>query len=71
MTIHGQDVGRWLIKQRQHATWTGLKAGYRRRLEQLGITPLPPPAEAEAEAPTKPATAPVGAFARGVAALTQ
>lgn len=66
MTIHGQDVGRWLNKQRQHATWTGLKAGQRERLEQLGIMPLAPPAEPET--PTETVKAPVGAFERGVAA---
>ncbi len=36
------DVGRWLQKQRQQATWTTLMDGQRERLEQLGITPLPP-----------------------------
>lgn len=69
MTIHGQDVGRWLNKQRQHATWAKLAAGQRERLEQLGITPLAPPAEAEA--PVKAAKAPLRAFELGMAALTQ
>jgi hypothetical protein len=63
MTIHGQDVGRWLNKQRQHTTWTKLTTGQRERLEQLGITPLAP--HAEPETPAEPATAPVGAFERG------
>lgn len=65
ITVHGMDIGRWLTKQRQHATWTTLKAGQRERLEQLGIVPLPP----EREVPAKPATAPLGAFERGIAAL--
>ncbi|WP_331732031.1 Helicase associated domain protein [Streptomyces sp. NBC_00989] len=67
MTIHGQDVGRWLNKQRQHATWATLKTGQRERLEQLGIVPLAPPAEA----PVKAANAPLGAFELGLAALAQ
>lgn len=61
------DVGRWLAKQRQHEVWDALMDGQRERLEQLGITPLTRPAEPET--PVKPATAPLGAFERGVAAL--
>ncbi|MFF1745708.1 helicase associated domain-containing protein [Streptomyces mirabilis] len=58
------DVGRWLRKQRQHATWQGLMDGQRERLEQLGIAPLAP----EPEAPAQRSTAPVAAFERSVAA---
>jgi hypothetical protein len=66
VTVHGMDVGRWLHKQRQHTVWAGLMDGQRERLEQLGITPLPP----EQAAP-KPSKAASGAFERGLAALTQ
>ncbi|MGW4882219.1 Helicase associated domain protein [Streptomyces sp. NPDC004262] len=69
VTVHGMDVGRFAAKQRQHEAWEGLMDGQRERLEQLGIVPLPPPAEPET--PAKPATAPVSAFERGVAALVQ
>ncbi|MEU5298595.1 DEAD/DEAH box helicase [Streptomyces umbrinus] len=67
VTVHGMDVGRWLHKQRRHAVWQELMDGQRERLEQLGITPLVP----ESEEPPKPSTTSVGAFERGVAALSQ
>ncbi|MET9062455.1 Helicase associated domain protein [Streptomyces antibioticus] len=66
VTIHGMDIGRWLVRQRQHDVWQGLSEGQRERLEQLGITPLPP--EAERQAPTMASS---GGFERGVAALAQ
>lgn len=67
LTVHGMDIGKWLAKQRTPKVWQALAAGQRERLEQLGITPPAP----EAEAPAKPSTAPVSAFERSVAALTQ
>ncbi|MGW9030044.1 Helicase associated domain protein [Streptomyces sp. NPDC055722] len=67
VTVHGMDIGRWLNKQREHATWTGLMGGQRERLEQLGIVPLPP----EQKAPAKAPKAASGAFERGIAALAQ
>ncbi|MES9807493.1 DEAD/DEAH box helicase [Streptomyces sp. CS081A] len=67
VTVHGMDIGRWLAKQRQPAVWAGLMDGQRERLEQLGVTPLTP----EPEETSKPSTAPVSAFERGVAALAQ
>ncbi|MGW1617039.1 Helicase associated domain protein [Streptomyces sp. NPDC002285] len=67
VTVHGQDIGRWLNKQRQHTTWTGLKAGQRERLEAIGVIPMAP----EPEASVEPSTAPVSAFERGIAALAQ
>ncbi|WP_327411372.1 Helicase associated domain protein (plasmid) [Streptomyces sp. NBC_01281] len=69
VTVHGMDVGKWLSKQRTSAVWQALSEGQRERLEQLGITPpapAPPP-----EVPKTPATAPVNAFEKGVAALAQ
>ncbi|MFI6494766.1 Helicase associated domain protein [Streptomyces sp. NPDC050564] len=67
VTVHGMDIGRWLHRQRQHNVWAALKAGQRERLEELGITPLPP----EQEAPVKTPKAALGAFERGLAALAQ
>ena len=67
VTIHGQDVGRWINKQRQQATWTTLSAGQRERLKQLGITPH----ALETQASAKPSTTSVRVFERGVAALAQ
>lgn len=68
VTVHGQDVGRWLRKQRQHTVWTGLTDGQRERLEALGVAPLPAPQE---EAPKEASRTASGAFDRGVAALAQ
>ncbi|CAM5331444.1 Helicase associated domain protein OS=Streptomyces chartreusis OX=1969 GN=HUT05_15090 PE=4 SV=1 [Streptomyces chartreusis] len=51
VTVHGMDVGRWLAKQCQHTTWAGLMDGQRERLEEPGITPLPPKQETPARAP--------------------
>ncbi|MFH8701361.1 hypothetical protein [Streptomyces chartreusis] len=45
------DVGRWLAKQCQHTIWAGLMDGQRERLEEPGITPLPPEQETPARAP--------------------
>lgn len=70
VTVHGQDVGRWLTRQRQHTTWAKLTDGQRERLKALGIAPLAPPPE-PATAPLEGSTGPVGAFERGVAALAQ
>ncbi|MFI6976783.1 helicase associated domain-containing protein [Streptomyces phaeochromogenes] len=67
ITCHAMDVGQWLARQRQNAVWTKLTDGQRERLEQLGITPLPPEPKASAKVP-KTAT---GAFEKGVAALAQ
>ncbi|MER5475256.1 Helicase associated domain protein [Streptomyces sp. NPDC002685] len=69
VTVHGMDVGKWLARQRTSAVWQGLSDGQRERLEQLGITPPAP--TPEPEVPATPATAPVSAFERGVAALAQ
>lgn len=66
VTAGGADVGRWLLRQRQHVVWEGLTPGQRERLAALGVTPLPP------QAPT--AGTPGGgmaAFERGCTALAQ
>ncbi|MFC9504785.1 Helicase associated domain protein [Streptomyces sp. NPDC057002] len=67
VTVHGQDVGRWLKRNREHTVWHGLVDRQRQLLEELGITPLPPEQEASAKAPKGGS----GAFERGVAALAQ
>jgi superfamily II DNA or RNA helicase len=67
VTVHGMDIGRWLERQRKHNVWQRLIDGQRKRLEQLGIVPLPP----EQEAPAKPSKDAAGAFERGIAALAQ
>ncbi|MFD5731187.1 helicase associated domain-containing protein, partial [Streptomyces sp. NPDC058368] len=42
-TVHGMDVGKWLARQRKPEVWQALTDGQRKRLEQLGITPLARP----------------------------
>lgn len=66
-TVHGMDIGKWLAKQRRPEVWQALHDGQRERLQQLGITPVAP----EPKTPVKPSTAPLSAFEKGVAALTQ
>ncbi|WSC97107.1 Helicase associated domain protein (plasmid) [Streptomyces sp. NBC_01754] len=62
VTVHGCDIGAWVSKQCRPDVWESLLPEQCDRLARLGITPQDP-------APEKPAA--VGAFERGVAALTQ
>lgn len=72
VTVRGEDIGRWLERQRQHVVWQGLGDGQRERLAGLGIEPLPAPAASKAgKTARKAAGAVSGAFERGVAALRQ
>ncbi|MFC8596687.1 DEAD/DEAH box helicase [Streptomyces atroolivaceus] len=64
VVVHGCDVGAWINRQREHAVWEALMPEQRRRLEGLGLTPLP-------AAPAKKKTTTAGAFERGVLALEQ
>ncbi|WP_436848734.1 helicase associated domain-containing protein [Streptomyces asoensis] len=70
VTVHGMDIGKWLARQRTRKVWQALSGGQRERLEQLGITPLAPALEPEAEEPGKASTS-LSAFERGVAALAR
>ncbi|MFE5740195.1 DEAD/DEAH box helicase [Streptomyces celluloflavus] len=67
VTVHGMDIGKWLARQRKPEVWAALSDGQRERLEAVGVVPHAP----EIKEPAKPSTAPVSAFERGVAALTQ
>ncbi|WP_432106210.1 helicase associated domain-containing protein [Streptomyces sp. bgisy091] len=64
VTVHGFDVGAWILRQREHTVWEGLLPEQRQRLEGLGLTPLP-------AAPAKKPAATAGAFERGILALEQ
>ncbi|MFG3426974.1 Helicase associated domain protein [Streptomyces californicus] len=64
VTVDGVDVGRWLVRQRQHAVWAELAEGQRARLGALGVVPLPPEPKAASGGRS-------GAFERGCAALAQ
>ncbi|MEV4969345.1 Helicase associated domain protein [Streptomyces sp. NPDC024062] len=62
--VHGCDVGTWINRQREAATWERLLPEQRERLEALGLTPLP-------AAPAKNTASTAGAFERGILALEQ
>ncbi|QBR04627.1 helicase (plasmid) [Streptomyces sp. S501] len=62
--VHGCDVGTWINRQRDAATWEALLPEQRERLEALGLTPLP-------AAPAKNTASTAGAFERGILALEQ
>ncbi|MFE0379086.1 Helicase associated domain protein [Streptomyces inhibens] len=68
----GDDIGRWLTRQREARIWTQLSAEQQERLTTLGVQPAEAPSPAPA---AKPATKGQGkaqqAFQRGLAALTQ
>ncbi|MYW31116.1 DEAD/DEAH box helicase [Streptomyces sp. SID2119] len=66
-TVHGMDVGKWLVKQRQRAVWAGLMEEQRELLAAVGVVPLPPEQAKPAKTPRKA----VSAFEKGVAALGQ
>ncbi|MFI9461106.1 DEAD/DEAH box helicase [Streptomyces xiamenensis] len=74
VTVHGMDIGKWLAKQRKPEVWGALSQEQRKRLVAVGVTPPTPAPEAppvKPDRPTKPAVAPLGAFERGITALTQ
>ncbi|MET7655457.1 Helicase associated domain protein [Streptomyces sp. NPDC005486] len=70
--MDGDDIGRWLARQREASTWAQLSTEQQERLSQLGVTPLeaPSPAPAATRSTKGPSKAEV-AFQRGLAALAQ
>ncbi|MBZ6198050.1 Helicase associated domain protein [Streptomyces olivaceus] len=70
--FEGEDIGRWLTRQREASTWTQLSAEQQERLTALGVTPVERPAPAPA-APrsTKGPSKAKQSFQRGLAALAQ
>ncbi|MFU0242910.1 helicase associated domain-containing protein, partial [Streptomyces scabiei] len=75
--MDGDDIGRWLKRQKQPGTWKQLSTEQQERLTTLGVKPL----EAQSPAPAEAAPAAAGAakgsskaqqaFQRGLAALAQ
>ncbi|MER6563789.1 Helicase associated domain protein [Streptomyces sp. NPDC001027] len=70
--FEGDDLGRWLARQREASTWAQLSTEQQERLSRLGVQPL----EAPSPAPTAPRSTKgpnkaQAAFQRGLAALTQ
>lgn len=70
--FEGDDIGRWLTRQREASIWTQLSAEQQERLTALGVTPVERPALAPA-APrsTKGPSKAKQSFQRGLAALAQ
>ncbi|GAB1340823.1 hypothetical protein ACE1SV_74130 [Streptomyces sp. E-15] len=70
--MDGDDIGRWLERQKQPATWKLLSNEQQERLSKLGVQPAqtPSPAPAATRA-TKDPTKAQQAFQRGLAALAQ
>ncbi|WP_437077889.1 helicase associated domain-containing protein, partial [Streptomyces sp. enrichment culture] len=70
--MDGDDIGRWLKRQKQPGTWAQLSTEQQQRLSKLGVQrdQAPPPAPAAARAAKGPSKA-QAAFQRGLAALTQ
>ena len=70
--MDGDDIGRWLKRQKQPGTWAQLLPEQQERLSKLGVQPAeaPSPAPAAARATKGPSKA-QQAFQRGLAALAQ
>ncbi|MFE4310467.1 Helicase associated domain protein [Streptomyces sp. NPDC056891] len=69
--MDGDDIGRWLQRQSQPATWAQLATEQQERLSTLGVKPqTPSPAPAATRATKGPGKA-QQAFQRGLAALAQ
>ncbi|WP_328884191.1 DEAD/DEAH box helicase [Streptomyces sp. NBC_00299] len=70
--MDGDDIGKWLQRQKNPAIWTQLSAEQQEQLSALGITPLEAPAPAAAAGRTaKGPSKAQQAFQRGLTALTQ
>ncbi|MEV4975403.1 DEAD/DEAH box helicase [Streptomyces scopuliridis] len=68
----GDDIGRWLTRQREPHTWAQLSAEQQGRLTRLGVQPTEAPAPAPAATRvTKGLGKAQQAFQRGLAALAQ
>jgi hypothetical protein len=70
--MDGDDIGRWLERQKNPGTWAQLSNEQQERLSKLGVQPAeaPPSAPAAARTTKGPSKA-QQAFQRGLAALTQ
>ncbi|MGW6755723.1 Helicase associated domain protein [Streptomyces sp. NPDC055006] len=70
--MDGDDIGRWLERQKQRATWAQLSSEQQERLSQLGVMPAEAPSAAPAATrTTKGQTKAQQAFQRGLTALAQ
>ncbi|WP_412794478.1 Helicase associated domain protein, partial [Streptomyces sp. MS06] len=70
--MDGDDIGRWLERQKQPGTWAQLSTEQQERLSGLGVQPLEAPSLAPAATRvTKGPSKAQQAFQRGLAALAQ
>ncbi|WP_331724723.1 DEAD/DEAH box helicase [Streptomyces canus] len=70
--MDGDDIGRWLQRQKQLATWKLLSEEQQERLSKLGVKPVQAPSPAPAAMrTTKGPSKAQQAFQRGLAALAQ
>ncbi|WP_030694536.1 DEAD/DEAH box helicase [Streptomyces globisporus] len=70
--FEGDDIGRWLKRQKNPGTWAQLSTEQQERLVKLGVQPNQAPAHAPAAARTaKELSKAQQAFQRGLAALAQ
>ncbi|MFJ4321451.1 Helicase associated domain protein [Streptomyces lavendulae] len=70
--MDGDDLGKWLARQKQPSTWAQLSAEQQARLTALGVQPHPAPSPAPAAGRTaKGPSKAQQAFQRGLTALTQ
>ncbi|MET8898683.1 helicase associated domain-containing protein, partial [Streptomyces albogriseolus] len=70
--FEGDDIGRWLQRQKNPGTWAQLLPEQQERLSKLGVQPAETPSPAPAAArTTKGPSKAQAAFQRGLAALTQ
>ncbi|MEU1312467.1 Helicase associated domain protein [Streptomyces cinnamoneus] len=70
--FEGDDIGRWLTRQREASNWRQLSAEQQERLTTLGVQPTEAPSPAPAATPaTKGPGKAQQAFQRGLATLAQ
>lgn len=70
--FEGDDIGRWLQRQKNPGTWAQLSSDQQERLSKLGVQPTEGPSHAPAAArSTKGSGKAQQAFQRGLAALAQ
>lgn len=70
--MDGDDLGKWLQRQREARTWAQLSGEQQERLSGLGVTPLEAPSPAPAATPAMEGQGKAQqAFQRGLAALAQ
>ncbi|MGW3192733.1 Helicase associated domain protein [Streptomyces ardesiacus] len=70
--FEGDDIGRWLQRQKNPGTWAQLLPEQQERLSKLGVQPTETPSPAPVAArTTKGPSKAQAAFQRGLAALTQ